>query len=259
MKKSEIKRRKRVIPAAGGSPEGEEAMELDNSPSPGPEARMERGSVNPDGSINLGLRRRQEHTLTLVPEMVLRQNRQTSPVSGSLGQYHSSSTNQPRHIPESLTNENRLAPMAGLDVSDDRQSSLSPASFLSPSRKRSFSAVEDPKGPNDSDNQKRLSSINSILNPTATTPGPGSTPEPLPPMTRSPASTSASAPSPGAFSNAGAARTPPPFANAYSARDPSGDSEKSKAEKRAALARETEKIKELLALKEKELAELEAA
>ncbi|KAK0715866.1 hypothetical protein B0H67DRAFT_253136 [Lasiosphaeris hirsuta] len=256
MKKSVIKRRKRVIPAAGGTPEAEnESVELADSPSPGPGSEMERGSMNPDGSINLGLRRRSEHTMQLVPETFLRQNRQASPVSGSgdLGHYHSSNAHQSHHVPESLTNENRLAPLTSFNISDDRQSSLSPASFLSPSRKRSFSSVDiDTPSPGEADNSKRLSSINSILNPTAAIHASEGTPEPLAPM-RSPGSTAASVSSPGAFSNAGL--TPPPFSHGGQ-RDPN-EVERSRAGRRAALAREAERMREMLVAKERELAELE--
>ncbi|KAK3944756.1 hypothetical protein QBC46DRAFT_145372 [Diplogelasinospora grovesii] len=272
MKKGVIKRRKRVIPAAGGSVDTEmspEPTEPTDSPSPGADDSMERGSINADGSVNLGLRRRPEPPLTLVPETVLRQNRQTPPLpptgggGGDLGQYHSSYTSQHHHLSESLINENRLAPITSISIHADRQSSLSPASFLSPTRKRSFSATEEypPTSSNAAESSKRLSSIKSILNPAAM----GSEyqdgddinmeqlrqPQPM----RSPGSTTpaaTSAPSPGSYSSTGvgAARTSPsPFPTM-------SDSERSKAERRAALQREAEKMRELLAAKERELAEL---
>jgi len=265
MKKSIIKRRKRVIPVVGSEAEG--SVEPMHSPSP--EADVERGSVNPDGSVNLGFRRREEeHSRTLVPETVLRQNRQHSPNTGDLGQYqYSSSSNHRqfdhhgnrRNAPESLSNENRLAPLTSLGVQDDRQSSLSPASFLSPSRKRSISNVEgDPTGPADAGDSKRLSSISSILNPAASR-GAEDYQEPSIQAARSPGSTAASAPSPGALSSAGVAVTPPPFASAQlSSRELGGD-ERSKADKRAALAWEAERMREMLAAKERELAELDDA
>jgi len=251
-------------------------MEPTNSPSPGPD--VERGSTNPDGSINLGFRRRDEHAMTLVPETELRQNRQTSPTSGDLGQYqyrsssnnnrqyeyhasnnNNNNNNNQRHVPESLSNENRLAPLTSLNVHDDRQSSLSPASFLSPSRKRSFSNI-DADSPNaaDAGDSKRLSSISSILNPAAGARGGEENPDPSIQAARSPGSTAASAPSPGALSRGGVSVTPPPFASWLGSRDPGGD-DKSKAEKRAALALEAERMREMLAAKERELAELDEA
>lgn len=253
MKKAVIKRRKRVIPAAEGSPEAETMTERTPSVSPGVESRLERGSVNPDGSVNLGNRRQKEPAMTLVPEAILRQNRQTSPHSGDLGQYHASNTSQSRRV-ESLTNENRLAPLTALNMQDDRQSSLSPASFLSPSRKRSFSNLDaDGSGAADAESSKRLSSISSILNPTAGT----KTSDSLPPIARSPGSTTASAPSPGAFSNSEPAATPPPFTNTQIGPGEPSSEEKQKAERRAALAREAQIMREMLAAKERELAELD--
>lgn len=252
MKKSVIKRRKRVIPAAGGgSPEMETAsLERPESPTPAPEESKERGSVNPDGSVNLGLRRRQEPPLTLVPETLLRQSRQTSPpTSSDLAQYHSSSAQQSQYH-ESLSDENRLAPIASMHMVNDRQSSLSPASFLSPSRKRSFSAAEmDQQGLNDSENPKRLSSIKSILNPAASSPDPDDMSDLSRQLLFSPGTTAVSAPSPGAYSNVSGQGSLWDSA--------SSDVEKSKAERRAALAREAEQMREMLAAKERELAELD--
>ena len=255
MKKTTIKRRKRVIPAAGGSPEAETLTERTSSPSPAAEVVPERGSINPDGSVNLGLRRQREPAMALVPETVLMQGRQNSPMFGDLGQYHSSSS-QARHDPGSLTADNRLAPLTSLNVSDDHQTSLSPSSFLSPSRKRSFSNIEtDVSSQGEGENSKRLSSISSILNPTAE---PRLSPDFFPAM-RSPGSVATSAPSPGAYSNTGPGATPPPLPPLYPGpKEPSSDN-KSKAERRAVLAREAEMIKELLVAKERELAELEEA
>lgn len=254
MKKATIKRRKRVIPAAGGSPEAEgstEPTEPADSPPPVPDTEAERGSVNPDGSINLGFRRSKEQGRTLVPEMVLQRNQPPSPSSGDLGQYHSSAM-APRQVHEFLTDENRLPPLISRGTFDDRQSSLSPASFLSPSRKRSFSNLDvDSANQGDSDNSKRLSSINSILNPT----GSDSNHDSL--RAQSPGSTATSAPSPGAYSNAGVAVTPPPFAHAQIGAREHGGEDRTKAERRAALAREADNMRAMLAAKERELAELE--
>jgi len=257
MKKSIIKRRKRIIPNPGASPEGEGSAEPADSPSPGAEAQVEKGSINPDGSVNLGFRSQEDHAMKLVPETVLRQNRQPSPQHGDLGQYHSSNNNQQRRVPESLTDENRLAPLTSLNAHGDRQSSLSPASFLSPSRKRSFSNLDvESSGSADAEPSKRLSSISSILNPAGATHPEGGA-DPSLRLSRSPGSTGASAPSPGAASSTGHAATPPPFVPPQlGSREPSCE-ERSKTERRAALAREAERIRQMLAAKERELAELD--
>jgi hypothetical protein len=261
MKKSVIKRRKRVIPAPGGGQDSESTTsERADSPPSETDLPRERGSVNPDGSVNLGLRRRQEPPLTLVPETVLMQNRQTSPLpSSDLGQYHSSHQHPPHQIPSSLTDENRLAPLTSIPMPHDRQSSLSPASFLSPSRKRSFSAAEmEQQSQSDAEPPKRLSSIKSILNPTATSPGP----EDLSEQQRqqyfmTPGSTGASTPSPGLYSNSGPTSAPQqPTGSRGVSPQPPRDVERSKAERRAMLEREREMMRELLAAKERELAEL---
>jgi len=250
MKKATIKRRRRVLPAVGGSPEAEGSAEPADSPSPGPDTGAERGTANPDGSINLGFRRSEEQGRTLVP-MVLQRNQPPSPSPGDLGSYHSSVL-APRQVHEFLTDENRLPPLISRGVFDERQSSLSPASFLSPSRKRSFSNLDvEATNPGDVDNSKRLSSINSILNPTGTESNQDSL------RARSPGSTATSAPSPGAYSNAGVAVTPPPFVQAQVGPREHGGEERSKAERRAALAREADNMRAMLAAKERELAELD--
>lgn len=261
MKKSVIKRRKRVIPAAGGSPEAESVpSECADSPSEDDETPKERGTVNPDGSVNLGVRPRQDHTMTLAPDPALRHNGHTPPLpSTDLGLYHSSHASQSHHIPESLTDENRLAPLTSIPMPDDRQSSLSPASFLSPSRKRSFSAAEmDYPSPSGTDHPKRLSSIKSILNPTTTAPGPESVAGQPQHTFPSPGATAASTPSPGAYPGTSAASAPQQlFSHSGGGlRDSAREMEISKAERRAVLEREAERMRELLAAKERELAEL---
>ncbi|KAK0636875.1 hypothetical protein B0T17DRAFT_626848 [Bombardia bombarda] len=262
MKKAVIKRRKRVIPASGGGMSETEngSVEPADSPSPDPDMDVERGSMNPDGSINLGLRCRPEHSLTLVPEKVLRQNRQTSPLpsSGSLGQYHSTHNNnqqQQQNSHDSLTNENRLAPLTSISTSADRQSSLSPASFLSPSRKRSISATDmDFQEYSNNENHKRLSSIKSILNPAASDSmgrDQDSSEQQYRQHMRSPGGggTSTSAHSP-RFSNNTTAQGNSP-------RDHGGsEDERLKSERRAALRREADKMREMLAATEREIAEL---
>lgn len=220
MKKAMIKRRKRVLPA-GQSSEG--ARDMSASPSPGPDTPREKGSLNPDGSVNLGSKPKpQQQPLSLVPEDVLQRTRQNSPLrpGADLTQYH---------VASSLTDENRLAPLTSIAATSDRQSTLSPA-FISPSRKRSFSSAEmNVPQTAEHDSSKRLSSIKSILNPAS---GSGATED----RAETPRSSFRSPlPSPAAAAS---------------------DSEATKAEKRAALQREAEYMRALLAAKERELAEL---
>lgn len=242
MKKPMIKRRKRVIPASQETADGASTEPAD-SPSPSADASTERGSINPDGSVNLGVRQRPETPLTLVPEAVLRRNRPPSPLHpGNLTQYHSSPTSQPYHLPHSLTNENRLPPLTSITVPTDRRSSLSPASFLSPSRKRSISSIDmEFLDPSDNDNPKRLSSIKSLLNHEAG-PVPGDDPagQRLQPMR--------------SHGVAGQSGGHPHARN--SPHDSSGESNRLKAERRLALEREAERIRGMLAANEEELAEL---
>lgn len=247
-------------------PAQDEEMEdaMDSIETQSHEPTPERGSLNDDGSVNLGFRRRPEHPLTIEPQPVMRPSRQMSPLpsTSDLAAYHQS--NNSRNITGSLTDDNRLAPMQSsmaTAVTSDRQTSLSPASFLSPRRKRSFSTTEGEAFNNAVDpgqeNTKRVSSIKSILNPSTTARSPSYTgggsddgDYSLPPL-RSPGSTIASAPSPGAFSN----RDPTPGASSMT-RDFNSENERLKAERRAALQREAERMREMLAAKERELQEL---
>ncbi|KAJ4270390.1 GATA type transcriptional activator of nitrogen-regulated proteins [Fusarium torreyae] len=256
MKKSTIKRRKRIIPASQDE-EMEDAIDSAESQSQH-DSNAERGSMNEDGSVNLGLRRRPDHPLTIEPQPVIRPSRTISPLpsTSDLAAYHQA--NNPRQYSGSLNDDNRLAPIASIAPNNDRKTSLSPASFLSPTRKRSFSTTESEaftSGENGQETSKRISSINikSILNPStsASTPphtGAGSDDGDysLPPI-RSPGSTIASAPSPSAFSH----RDLTPGAGP---RD--FESERVKAERRAALQREADRMREMLAAKERELQEL---
>lgn len=229
-----------------------------NEPTP------ERGTINDDGSINLGLRRRPDHPMTIEPQPVIRQSRQMSPLpsTSDLAAYHQFS-NQ-RNYTGSLIDDNRLPPMQSSmasAVSGERKTSLSPASFLSPGRKRSFSTTEGEPFNNSVDaaqeNTKRVSSIKNILNPSTSAVSPsyagGGSDDgdySLPPL-RSPGSTIASAPSPGAFSN----RDPTPGAIPPT-RDLNMESDRLKYERRVALQRETERMREMLAANERELQEL---
>lgn len=278
MKKSIIKRRKRMIPASHGGSSERDGTESGESPSPRPEAASpERGSVNEDGSINLGLRRRPDDgPMSLVPELTLRQNRnQTGLPSANLTQYHSSHAAQQPHrapqVPDSLNNGNRLAPLTSIAaVPADRQSSLSPASFLSPPRrKRSFSETDFAQGGNPGDagyyeSSKRLSSIKSILNPAGAPDDDhddddgGGDPSLRPAMGPRPsprrAANAAVPPAPrrSPFSNDG----PSPAAQSGTTDPHCGPAERARAERRAELRREADKMREMLAAKERELAAL---
>ncbi|KAI0111315.1 hypothetical protein F4814DRAFT_349691 [Daldinia grandis] len=257
MKKSVIKRRKRVIPANQMDSGSEDAMTVDSieQQSQYTEFEMERGSVNEDGSINLGLRRKTEHPLTLLPDPV-RSGPASAPISSNdLTAYHT--TNAPHNfdIRDSLIDDNRLAPLKSLGALSDRQSSLSPASFLSPSRKRSFSGTDSEYAPSEPgyDNSKRLSSIKSLLNPASElNPNFCLTDHPAEALRlRSPATTIMSAPSP---SPQGMASNVLPM---IQSRESTAEDEKSKADRLAALQQEAERIRQMLAAKEREMAALQ--
>ncbi|XXG98422.1 hypothetical protein Hte_004745 [Hypoxylon texense] len=255
MKKSVIKRRKRVIPANQGEGAAEDAMAIDSieQQSQYAESELERGSVNEDGSVNLGLRRKTEHPLTLLPNPI-RSNPGSTPMSSSdLMAYHTTNAPQPIDIRNSLIDDNRLAPLTSISALSDRQSSLSPASFLSPSRKRSFSGAESEYAPSELayDNSKRLSSIKSLLNPAseASLHFSDTSAESL--RLRSPATTLTSPPSPSLQSIASNALP------AIQSRESTAEDERSKADRIAALQQETERMRQLLAAKEREMAALQ--
>lgn len=241
MKKATIKRRKRVIPA-NQDEEGEEGVERMVSVSP--EQTPERGTINDDGSINLGLRRRPDYP-TLVDEQPkdgIANRTSPLPRASDLAAYHQS-PGMVRNISGSLNDGNRLPPLTSMSAAPERQSSLSPASFLSRSRKRSFSATETEslagtEGGHDS--AKRISSIKDILNPsteTDTRRNDNRSEYSLPPL-RSPGLAGAS--------------------NAYpSSRDgPRGENWQYRSDRQEALERETESIRAMLAAKERELGQL---
>ncbi|KAI1347553.1 hypothetical protein F5Y01DRAFT_241830 [Xylaria sp. FL0043] len=258
MKKAVIKRRKRVIPAQDDlSADAEETMVIDSveQQSQYAASENERGSLNEDGSVNLGLRRKTDHHLTLLPEPIHTGQGSTPIPSTDPTAYHASQTLQPFGGRDSMNDDNRLPPLAS--IMSDRQSSVSPASFLDPSsRKRSFSATDSDVPPSEfyPENTKRLSSIKSILNPTSgAIPNYGSlmddASEAL--RLRSPASTLMSAPSPSGFSITSS------MLPSIRSRETTVEAEKSKADRRAALQHEAERMREMLAAKERELAALE--
>ncbi|PTB63933.1 hypothetical protein BBK36DRAFT_1125218 [Trichoderma citrinoviride] len=260
MKKATIKRRKRVIPAAHDE-EGEEGMEGVETQSQ--EKTPERGTMNEDGSVNLGLRRRPNHPLTIEPEPAMPTSRNPSPLpsasTSDLAVYHQHSTAS-RSVPPTLNDENKLAPLASMNsaIIDDRQSSLSPASFLSPTRKRSFSSTEADlaRGADGShESAKRISSIKSILNPSTSAEEPLNIESvgadrgeyALPPL-RSPGASIPPRPSGGGgFTPLNATSRP---------LDHDAESERIKAERRMLLRQEAERMREMLAAKERELMEL---
>jgi GATA-binding protein, other eukaryote len=254
MKKATIKRRKRVIPA-NQDEEMDDATETASQQSF--ERTPERGTVNDDGSVNLGLRRGAEQPMTIEPRHAIRPNRQHSPLSTSsdLAAYQQQSL-RPRNPGSSMNEDNRLPPLNSFANETERQSSMSPASFMSSARKRSFSSTEpEPRQGDDggSDGTKRLSSIKSILNPSFSGSGShlgGSALDDrdysLPPL-RSPGTTVASAPSPGMYSTRD--HTPTLL-------EGPSENEQSKASRRAALQKEAERMREVLAAKERELLEL---
>ncbi|KAL6898200.1 hypothetical protein GGI43DRAFT_87765 [Trichoderma evansii] len=260
MKKATIKRRKRVIPAAHDE-DMDEAM--DDIETPHQEQTPERGTINEDGSVNLGLRRRPGHPLTIEPEPAMRSSRHTSPLpsasASDLAVYHQHSTAS-RSVPPSLNDENKLAPLTSMNstIADDRQPSLSPASFISSARKRSFSATEaDSVNGTDSGHEsaKRISSIKSILNPSTTAEespmaGPTSADRgeyALPPLRSPGASISPRLPGAGGFTPLNAMSRP---------RDADAENERIRAERRLLLRQEAERMREMLAAKERELMEL---
>jgi GATA-binding protein, other eukaryote len=251
MKKAVIKRRKRVIPVAQGGGQDDAASAIDSVEQGSQYSESdERGSLNADGSVNLGLRRRAERTMALLPEPVLQSRGPTPLQSTDLTAYHQTHTPHSIETWDSLSNDNRLAPLTSIAAMSERQSSLSPASFLSPSRKRSFSATDsEVPGEVGNDGPKRLSSIKSILNPTNSAHSPMSNTmedaaESLR-LLRSPMSTIYSPSMPANSSTSSATITPT-----------SSENERVKAERRAALQLEAERMREMLAAKEKELAAL---
>jgi len=151
-----------------------------------------------------------------------------------------------------------------------RRPSLSPNSFLSPSRKRSFSATDleplhslsETASAVQSANPKRLSSIKAILNPGFS----DSEASDVDPTLR--LSAGGERLSPGRYAESprqsvGSYATSPANSgggsNVGSARDANSENEKSKVERREMLQREAERMREALKAKERELAELGGA
>lgn len=257
MKKATIKRRKRVIPAAQ-----DEEMEdvADSSEAQQTEGTPERGTENDDGSINLGLRRQSEQCVVAIEPGPPgnRSNGQASSALSSasdLAAYHHRS-GYSHGVSGHGSEENRLPPMSSMAAVSDRQSSMSPASFLSQRRKRSFSATDTEAGSSADlgpESAKRISSIQSILNP----PGdsinrPGSADMDdytLPPLR-----------SAGGFMGPRMQSVPPGVGTSKDGQeligDDRADNDRIKAERRSALQKEADRMREQLAAKERELMEL---
>lgn len=253
MKKSVIKRRKRVVPvpAGGPGPEAESthsAVSPDSDDGPPAEESAPRGSLNSDGSVSLGFRRRVEPSRNL-PELAstLRgqsghpQQQQQMPAN-NLAPYASSNPQhahqQHAHDPSSLNPDNRLPPMAAYPSPSHRPSSLSPNFLLTPSRKRSFSATVEneaqaqAQAASEQNNPTRLSSIKSILNPAQQARGEEDLDPSLRTQQRSPG-------------------------QAYAPVAPmAAEQERAKGERREMLQREAERMREELRAKERELEEL---
>lgn len=231
MKKATIKRRKRVIAAQDDA----ESVENDGS-GRSAEGTPERGTTNADGSVNLGFRRRAEQLPPIEPRAGFGvPGGQPSPVPTDPAAYQTS-RHPHQDVPVYLNEENRLASLATVASTEERQPSLSPASFLSSNRKRSFSATEaDPVSDANRESTKRVSSIQSILNPADSSEQ--TRYEERPVHGRSPSAGHPARYSPG------------------QGREASADGE-GKMERREALQRETERMRAILAAKERELAEL---
>jgi GATA-binding protein len=251
MKKSIIKRRKRVVPAGPGgqAPEvgvASNSMESPESDRTSPESPDMRGTSNPDGSINLGFRPRDEGR-TQLPQPT-----STARGGNDLAAYasFSNSGNTYEH-PDSLNNENRLPPMTAYPSPKPGRVSLSPSTFLSPSHKRSFSSLdtEQQETTNLEPNAqpKRLSSIKSILNPGSSD------------FRESGGSRGSDRLSPNRYSamNSPSYGPSPTNDGDGSSRDVQSDGERKKVEKRELLQREAERMREALKAKERELEEME--
>ncbi|KAM3559605.1 hypothetical protein MY1884_003367 [Beauveria asiatica] len=251
MKKATIKRRKRVIPS-NQEEEGEDGDLVMDSPSN--ETTPERGTMNDDGSINLGLPRKPEDPVPMDLDTPRHEAKHPSPLpvplpsASDLAAYRQTPSSS-RNAQTFLNDENRLPPLTSMTAGSERQSSLSPSSFISPRRKRSFSATDSASVVGTEggyDSAKRVSSIRDILNPASnsTYEARGSKPEySLAPL-RSPAE----------------GFTPINRPSAYSSRDgtPTHNTQESeqRAERTQLLERETEKMREMLAAKERELYKL---
>lgn len=252
MKKSIIKRRKRVVPALQDQrPHTPPSPPL--APSLSPDSAQpyhhelvddQRGSINPDGSINLGSRQRESTSNFHTP---YQQNPHHHPPPVDFTGYHIS----PSHSKEDHNQPLNGAPVPPMTYPSPSQHHTSLSPHLPTSkRKRSFSATQEgPSTALDSPDTNRLGSISSILNPTQhqeneqQRQGFSASAEDMP-----------IEPSLLAMSTA-----PPPIPDGtlgLSTLNGSGVEEKEKMERRAQLRVEAEAMREMLRAKERELAEL---
>jgi GATA-binding protein len=261
MKKSVIKRRKRVVPAPQGSQAaGYETgnVSADSSEPEGPPPAVvridERGTVNADGSVNLGFRPRNTANSTQeVVEPHAHENQvQTATTSTPVPATVPNQPKNPQDI-SFINHENTLPPMNSYPSPNLRPPSLSP-NFLSPNRKRSFSAADSESGPPPApeSNAKRLSSIKSILNPTQGNENETDSLDPTLRTVPSPETRYATAAIPSHPSN-----TSPKLWDTPSMQQPRpSEQDRLRIERRAELQREAERMREALRAKERELEEL---
>lgn len=172
MKKSIIKRRKRVVPTTAGGEDIDEFVRSE-TPSQDLEGSPERGSLNDDGSINLG----QRPGLGRLPPMLAvpatasnRQNTSLPPVSNLTGYKSFQFQSFPSQFRYLNPYQDRLVPMTSTETSGAGTTALTPTSLPLSPRKRAFSVSEgDSHSARDSGphTSKRITSlgIRSILNP----------------------------------------------------------------------------------------------
>jgi len=263
MKKSVIKRRKRVVPATAGHPEfsTEAAVspESDESHHAPDDESAPRGALNPDGSISLGFRRRAEPSRNL-PELpgALRNGHQAqmAGAANDLGSYATHAHAQGHHQ-SSLNSQNRLPPMTAYPSPGQRPSSLSPGVLLSPNRKRSFSTLDEEQQQQQQQQQQtqggerdsmRLSSIKSILNPSQQ----GTVEEKLDPSLRNQSQRGEGQ----GYANASVAQMGGEERDRERERERERENERARMERREMLRREAERMREELREKERELEEL---
>ena len=256
MKKSVIKRRKRVVPATHEqSPSNSHLKSFPRSVSPDsqhadiPHSRDHQklsGNINPDGSVNLGFRSRgREGNLS-------NHHRGYEPVPIDFTSYHvDRSQSQANYSQEQQHVIPSTVDAGSRQVSGSTQLPM-PVSSSPPrsARKRSFSIAEGDSTRDhhaESARSNRLGSISSILNP-AQQMGPGNVPidpsltaidrdhyqQPHQQPHQQPPPSSGDRPRPAAVD------------------DPGG---KEKSDRRAQLQREAEQMREMLKAKERELAE----
>lgn len=285
MKKATIKRRKRVI--AASQDEDLDSM-TESVEGRGPEETAERGTQNEDGSINLGPRPPMDRPVAMEPQPVLGSAGPSALVSSATSDpaaYHRPSSLAPSRL-SPLGDEKRLPPMTAMagggggKAATERQPSRSPSSFLSPIRKRSFSAAAEAEEEGATEvggveGTKRLSSIQSILNPplgpeggAAQGRGDGADREDyrLPPLrSRASAMSPRRSGSPGPRPRMTADLSSAPLARGNDGAGADGNGgggggggehDRLKAERRLALQQEAERMREMLAVKERELMEL---